>query len=303
MTISAKNRETLECLFTVEKSIQAEYNCALNGAFSRERMNKLLESEDSLLQSLDLTPELFKEVADSIKAEVGATIDDDLPLAKSTYMTEKTYPYLRLYARLRRTCIENGKGLIMRSLENLRDLEIGMFYRCLIKDSEANPKMRKDLVRYAFWSLIDSPRIERETVDNGLYPTEYLDDYFGFMFDLSTMCMVKSYINRVAIPLENNAVQNRKERFLILVKKVLGLIQNYSDLEKKGISSKKELTMCSDYFKSILAIQPPKEREAIYKKVNENKELGLYPAVLKWEVEQVLAPQVRSFEFIDYKKM
>ncbi len=303
MAISVKNRETLECLFTVEKSIQTEYNCALNGAFSSERMNRFLESEDSLLQSLDVTQELFKEVADFIKAEIGATIDDDLPLVMSTYMTEKTYPHLRLYARLRRTYIENGKSLIGRSLETLRDLEIGMFYRCLIKDSEANPKMRKDLVKYAYLSLIDSPRIERETVDNGLNPTEYLDDYFGFMFDFSAIYMVKSYINRVAIPLENNVTRNRKERFERLIKKVLRLLQNYRALEIKGISSKKELTMCSDYFKSILAIQPPKEREEIFKKVNENKELGQYPAVLKWEVEQVLAPQVRSFEFIDYKKM
>ncbi len=309
--ISTRDQETLAYLFRVEKSILDEYNGLENGDFSRERLETFLDMEETLLDGIELNKVKFDELEKLCFEQIGVNLYSELPLGISPFMTDTTYPHIRLLARLRRKYKETGLELESMTESYLLDTEIGVLYNALVYDSELYDGMSEGLRRYAWRILVDSPSIERDVVQRGMQPLREVEDVYGFGVDFVSVCKVRE-AGCFGLPRRANAENRRVERYDSLSKEAAKMAQKYMDLYKSGQTSKDvDFMMCVAYFKAIIATQSKEKRQKIYRDFDKDNKLKLdewgqyydFVSFSQNDIENVLSALIKRVDFVNYNKV
>lgn len=306
MAIETRDIETLNGLYEVEKRIQDEYARLETGGYSKETMIELLEQEETLLSTVVLSKIKLYQIEDSIKEKIGAYMTTDLPLGISPFMTDKTYPYIRLVSRLRYKLKKESTELQDFIVPNQIDLEIGIFYNSLLADNELYTNLGTSLRQYAKRILIDSPSIEKRVVENDMKALSVVDDVLPFQVDLWGAYHSKVSGGVVSIPSPENAQYRRLSRYRSLLDQICDLYVSNMRLYKTGQEDKKaDCMMCISYFKAITAIMSQKKRNKVYSEFTENSEAlrtdaEYYRLAItnQKDIEETLVPTIRKVDFV-----
>lgn len=275
MAIGVKDKETLQCLLDLERSIFKEYKALKNGQFSREKLLSLLGLETDLLENFDITSEMLHETEQNISSETGINFKTLLPYGLTPFMTDATYPYVRLFARLQYMYRTKSSIVIENTITGFQDLEIGLLYRSLIHDIEIDGGYSQEMKDCAWKVLIDSPFVEREVVKNDMHPLEYSDDSISMHVDLMNFLASKSVKEKSSIPAERSESFVRKLRFSLVYPELINAIKNYVCLYSNDHDNNINVMACLSYLKVLVATQKKMDRVALYNDFINDTQFGL----------------------------
>lgn len=267
MKISKKDAETLKNLFYIGESLLAEYKIfESSGELSKDRVLNLLDMEDYLLDSIDLTKDSYMAIKVGIVEKIGGFVQMSLPNALSPYMTEKTYPYIRVLSRLQLKHLSKDQSNVYSMCKSVfNDLEIGLFYGKLydyIKTSEDSDNKFSKLITMI---LIDSPLVERQIVENDMQPLEYVDDAIDLQIDLWNAKYSKETFGKLCVASKSTYDVIRGKHFGKLHQDIFGLMGEYMRLHDKGQDMTSEIEICYMFLKCLIATQKKSDRDFIYK--------------------------------------
>lgn len=305
MAVSIKDKETLKYLADLEKDILDEYNNLADGTFSQERMLSLLDMESDLLNSVNLNRELVVHVETAVRDEIGGCFYYELPTSIGPFMTDETYPYIRLLSRVRYMFKQKNDRELSSSSIPFQDLEVALLYKSLMSDSEVHTDIYESMQKSAWTVLIDSPSVERAVVSQGMNPLEEIDDAVEFQANLFDVISKKKSTQNNSV--ENDIICARAIRFAITYKEILELLSKYFGLYKSGQDVTPTIMMYISYLKTIIAAQSKAKREHVYKEfikdnaeaIREDKEYFNYIKHSVSDIENNLAPSVRRISFMN----
>lgn len=310
MANETRDYETLKCLFDLETSICNEYKRLESGEFSVEKMLVLLTLESDLLDTFDITHDRMIKIEREIESEIGANFDVSIPLGLTPYMTDETYPYIRMLARLRYTYRAKSDNAIDTSFTPLLNLEIGLLYKTLIHDAHIYRVCKSAFRKCAWQILVDSPVLEMEIVKNGMQPVETVDDIVGLQMDLINILAIKRDTGKAAYPRETGEFLVRQLRFSRVSSEVFTFIKNYINLYLSGQNSDINVLSYFSYLKVIIATQDSKTRDKLHEELSSKNLFGI--SAREYEklvadsfkyIEDALVPCIRRVSFVNNSNM
>jgi len=274
--MSTKDYTTISYLIKVEKKIQKLYERALKlGSNVPPELTSeivgLIDSEEMLLNSLELTHAKFKEIKKFLINKSGIRTDFKTLIGFDNHVTHLNYPFYRLYAKLKEKteeCDPLGLELIDTSY---RDILVKILFKIFIREIKKHPNENSKTFReYAYLILMDSTSTELELLKNSLEePTGLinhipatLDTIIAFLTRKSSLSIEDTASKLSAVKeSENNYL---KMRFNEHYEEIIKALNNY--LSQTSCDFKKDPIALSyiHYIEALIALMPIKDREAIY---------------------------------------
>lgn len=310
MANETRDYETLKCLFDLETSIYLEYKRLESGEFSVEKMLCLLTLENDLLETFDITYDRLVKIEQEIKSKIGANFDVSIPLGLTPYMTDETYPYIRMMARVKCAYRFRSDYAIDASDTALLDLEIGLLYKTLIDDARIYRCCKSEFKKCAWQVLVDSPVLEMEIVKNEMHPVAHIDDVVGIQMNLINILAAKRDMGKVVCPRETGEFLVRQLRFSRVFNEVLTFIKNYIKLYLSGQDNDINVLSYFSYLKVIIATQDSRTRNSLREELLSKNIFGIgaseYENLISESFEYIensLVPCIRRVSFVNNSNM
>lgn len=148
-----------------------------------EALLTLFKREERLLSMISLTDEKLKTIEKCFENKLNVSFATSLPFGLTQLIDSVNYPYYRTIAKLRYAHAKNSTDTQNMMDPYLLDNEICLLYRTLISRSQKtnlNSGHRRAYREFAYLSLMNSPSIEENVIQNGMNPSEYVDDCIEF---------------------------------------------------------------------------------------------------------------------------
>lgn len=292
--LNQKDIEIITQLLKLERRIGDSYR-EIDKTQDFERLLRLIEAEDALLESLEISEKKLELIEKYLKRKASLYLDNSpLLLGISPHLTRNKYPYYRIIARLRYK-MKQKVGIDAECLyTSFKDVEVTTFYRALDNEcqnipdfrEETKDSIREELKTYQLQILIDSPKVEIQLLKNSLNPLEIIYDLIDFYIALLLTFGLEE-INKLSSELEetlSNKIDlnecTTKERLrwfnsrFVEVKKE---IIRHMNISSKDPRVSPHFLMLVAYAKSLIAPLDKRTRLKIYRDFASNESLKKIP--------------------------
>ena len=181
MKLKEKDFEIISQLIANSANIAKMYGIFLNGYMPKTIVNvirELINKEKKLIKSLELTSAKFEAIKKYFAKNNGIFIKDNMPVLAMSHIDMDNYPYYRIIKRCRYNLMTIDSRVI--TIDSVRreimDLETGLVYNSINRAALAieDKSISLELKQKALFSLLDSPSVELQVLDNDLESINYV---------------------------------------------------------------------------------------------------------------------------------
>lgn len=276
-------QNTLNVLIKLDKRIQKLYKILVDNTDNvilYDRLKGLIDVEETLVDSFNIDADKMDDITLFLLEKGGINVDYKTLTAVEPHFSDTTYPYYRLYAKCKYSfykhlsiclTLESMKGYIL-------DNEVSNLYNFLLKDcsEETNNSKKREILKYAVFSLVDSTLLERMALDNHLNVISSSVNTLPFCCDMAIMSTVQDAIKKLNVPIKigddlcaefyhliNNARVNE------VIEDLFHILVQYVSLTGESSYNSPTFKLYVDYLKTLIVNSPKAIREVLYKNIYE----------------------------------